>query len=247
MKIFKFIIIICLILFLCSCNRKSIKFSFNDIDNCVNKAQFLLELDGRKVYTYCIDDVNVIHNGVKEKLESFILNDNDSIDEIISSLKLKDVLSDGGTKIYNGGNISLIKCNTLDGNKDIYIGNKNMKLKSNFCDHNNYTFVRTYTIKDISEFNGNQYTDDGIPFVTGNAFEVVLSQHNGETKKVILNNIWNIKLEKGKTYEFELQLYNESENIEDTIEYIFKNSNIVEIRKTDKVGLEQLQEPIISD
>lgn len=247
MKIFKFFIVVCLIIFLCSCNRKSIKFSFNDIDNCVNKAQFLLELDDRKIYTYCINDANVIHNGVKEKLESFILNDNDSIDEIISSLKFKDVLSDGGTKIYSGGNISLIKCNTLDGNRDIYIGNNNMKFKSNFCDYNNYTFIRTYTIKDIKEFNGTQYTEDGIPFVTGNAFEVVLSQYKGETNKVILNNIWDIKLEKDKTYEFELQLYNESENIEDTIEYIFKNSNIVEIRKTDKVGSEQLQEPIIGD
>ena len=247
MKIFKFFIVICLVILLCSCNRKSIKFSFNDIDNCVNKAQFLLELDDRKIYTYCINDVNVIHNGVKEKLESFILNDNDSIDEIISSLMLKDVLSDGGTKIYSGDNIKLIECNTLDGNKDIYIGNNSMKFKSNFCDHNNYTFIRTYTIKDIKEFNGTQYTEDGTPFVTGNAFEVVLSQYKGETNKVILNNIWDIKLEKGKTYEFELQLYNESENIEDTIEYIFKNSNIVEIRKTDKDGFEQLQEPIIGD
>lgn len=246
MKIFKFFIVICLIIFLCSCNN-CIKFSFNNIDNCVNKAQFLLELDGRKIYTYCINDVNVIHNGVKEKLESFILNDNNSIDEIISSLKLKDVLSDGGTKIYSGGNISFIKCNTLDGNRDIYIGNNSMKFKSNFCDHNNYTFIRTYTIKDIKEFNGTQYTEDGTPFVTGNAFEVVLSQYKGETNKVILNNIWDIKLEKGKTYEFELQLYDESENIEDTIEYIFKNSNIVEIRKTDKVGSEQLQESIIGD
>ena len=64
------------------------------------------------------------------------------------------------------------------------------------------------------------------------------------TKKVIINNLWDIKLEENKTYEFELQLYEDAADIEDTIEYIFKHSNIIEIRETDKVGLEQIQEPM---
>jgi len=56
--------------------------------------------------------------------------------------------------------------------------------------------------------------------------------------------LWDIKLEENKTYEFELQLYEDATNIEDSIEYIFKYSNIIEIRETDKTGLEQSQEPI---
>ena len=57
--------------------------------------------------------------------------------------------------------------------------------------------------------------------------------------------MWDIKLEENKTYEFELQLYEDAKDIEDTIEYIFKYSNIIEIRETDKTGLDQLQEPMI--
>ena len=30
-------------------------------------------------------------------------------------------------------NITLIKCNTIDGNKDIYIGDYNLNFKSNIC------------------------------------------------------------------------------------------------------------------
>jgi len=57
--------------------------------------------------------------------------------------------------------------------------------------------------------------------------------------------LWDVKLEEKKTYEFELQLYSDAKDIEDTIEYIFKNSSIIEIRETNLVGLEQLQEPIM--
>ena len=39
-------------------------------------------------------------------------------------------------------------------------------------------------------------------------------------------------------------LYDDNKNIEDTIESIFKNTHIVEIRLTDKDGLSQTQEPI---
>ena len=57
--------------------------------------------------------------------------------------------------------------------------------------------------------------------------------------------MWNIKLEKNKTYEFEFQLYEDVKNIDDSIENIFKYSNIIEIRETDNIGIEQLQESMI--
>ena len=39
-------------------------------------------------------------------------------------------------------------------------------------------------------------------------------------------------------------LYDDNKNIEDTIESIFKNTLIVEVRPTNKEGLSQIQEPI---
>ena len=48
----------------------------------------------------------------------------------------------------------------------------------------------------------------------------------------------------GNTYEFEFMLYDDIINIEDNIESIFKNSIIVEIRKTNKIGSLQRQDRI---
>ncbi len=34
----------------------------------------------------------------------------------------------GGSIIYQYGNYTIIKCNTLDGNRDVYIGSKDMTI-----------------------------------------------------------------------------------------------------------------------
>lgn len=208
---------------------------------CEYKPKLLLTKDNIDIYTYCLDDTTINMNGEKVDIKNYIENNDSAIDNIISTLNLEDVFKDGGTTIYKG-DITLIRCNTLDGNRDIYIGNKDMKFKSNFCQNDNSTFIRTYTIKDISSYNGQQYALDGTPYSSGNAFKVTLSEFQGETKTLILDNIWDIILEKNKTYEFELMTDNK--DINDDIESIFKNSTIVEIRETKKMGLEQIRESI---
>lgn len=233
-----------LLLGLTGCRDNISNISSNANEDCNNKAQLLVEQNDRKIYTYCLNNVTIKINDKEENLKNFIETDSKAIDKIINTLKLKDSFSDGGTKLYKGKNLTLVKCNTLDGNRDIYIGDQNMEFKQNFCDNDNYTFVRTYTVKSIKEYKEQQYTDDGIPVSYSNSFEVELHQFQAETKKVIINNLWDIKLEENKTYEFELQLYEDATHIEDSIEYIFKYSNIIEIRETSKSGLEQIQEPI---
>lgn len=242
----KKIILVSLLLFgLTGCQEKITEVNSNYADNCEHKAQLLMDQKDRKIYTYCLDDVTIKINNKQEDLKSFIKKDEKAIEKIIDTLELKENYSDGGTQLYKGKNITLVKCHTLDGNRDIYIGNQNMKFKQNFCDNNNYTFVRTYTVKSIRKYNEQQYTEDGITVSYGNSFEVELYQFQAGPEKVIINNLWDTKLEENKTYEFELQLYEDAKNIEDTIEYIFKYSNIIEIRETEKTGLEQLQEPMI--
>lgn len=235
--------VICLI-GLTGCQNNITDVSSNIDDNCNHKAQLLVEQKDKKIFTYCLDDVTIKINDKEENLKDFIKKEDKAIEKIIDTLKLKDSYSDGGTELYKGEKLTLVKCNTLDGNRDIYIGDQNMKFKQNFCDNNNYTFVRTYTVKSIRKYTEQQYTDDGIPVSYGNSFEVELYQFQGETQKVIINNIWDIELKKDTTYEFELQLYEDSKNIEETIQDIFKHSNIIEIRETDKTGLNQLQEPM---
>ena len=240
-------ILVCvlMVLALTGCQNNIAEVSSNTNNECNHKAQLLVEQKDRKIYTYCLNDVTIKINDKEENLKNFIETDNKAIDKIIDTLEFEDAFSDGGTKTYRGENLTLVKCNTLDGNSDIYIGDQNMEFKQNFCDNNNYTFVRTYTVKSVKVYNEQQYTEDGTPVGYGNSFEVELQRFQNENKKVIINNLWDIKLEENKTYEFEFQLYEDSKNIEDTTEYIFKYSNIIEIRETDKVGLEQIQEPIM--
>jgi len=240
----KFALVSVLLLGLTGCRDNISNISSNTNKDCNNKAQLLVEQKDRKIYTYCLDNATIKINDKEENLKNFIETDDKAIDKIIDTLKLESTYSDGGTKLYKGENLTLVKCNTLDGNRDIYIGDQNMEFKQNFCDNDNYTFVRTYTVKSVKDYKEQQYTDDGTPVSYSNSFEVELQQFQAETKKVIINNLWDIKLEENKTYEFELQLYEDATNIEDSIEYIFKYSNIIEIRETDKTGLEQSQEPI---
>jgi hypothetical protein len=234
-----------LLILMTGCQDKITDVSLKADDNCNNKAELFIEQKDRNIYTYCLRDTKIKVNGQEVDLKNFIENDDNAIDKIIGTLKLEETFYDGGTKLYRGTDLTVIKCNTLDGNRDIYIGDQNMKFKQNFCDNNNYTFVRTYTVKSIKEYTEQQYTEDGTPVGYGNSFEVELQQFQQEPTKVIINNLWNKELVPNKTYEFEFQLYSDAKDIKDTLDYLFKHTTIVEIRETDKVGLEQTQEPMM--
>jgi len=243
-KIKKIILGGVLVICLTGCQNSISNISSNSNNECNHKASLLIEKNNRKIYTYCLNDTIITLNNKEENLKTFIEKNDDAIDRIIDTLELEGTLLDGGTKVFKGESLTLVQCNKLDGNRDIYIGDQNMKFKENFCDNDNYTFVRTYTVNSIKEYTEQQYTDDGTPVGYGNSFEVELQQFQKEPTKVIINNLWDIKLEPNKIYEFEFQLYSDAKDIKDTIDYIFKYSTIVEIRETNKVGLEQIQEPI---
>ena len=234
-----------LLIGLTGCQNGITGISSNTNNECNHKASLLIEKDNRKIYTYCLNDITIKLNNQEKNLKTFIEENNDAIDSIIDTLELEGTLMDGGTKVYKGESLTLVQCNKLDGNRDVYIGDQNMEFKENFCDNDNYTFVRTYTVNSIKEYTEQQYTEDGTSVGYGNSFEVELQQFQQEPTKVIINNLWDIKLEQNKTYEFEFQLYEDVKNLKDTIDYIFKNTTIVEIRETDKVGLEQTQETMM--
>ena len=177
----KVIVGILIITIVTGCSSKNnFNIEYENQNEC-NKPKLLLSKDGRNIYTYCIEKITIEMKDRKAELKSYIEDNSNAINEIINTLKLEDTLMDGGTQIYKG-DITLIKCNTLDGNKDIYIGNDNMKFKQNFCKGNNYTFIRTYTVKDISKYTEQQYDEDGNQVSYGNSFKVELNEFQGETK-----------------------------------------------------------------
>ena len=72
-------------------------------------------------------------------LRTFLANDNitldDALKKITDKLELDGALYDGGTKVYKSKekDITIITCNTLEGNKDVYIGNYLVSLEDGMC------------------------------------------------------------------------------------------------------------------
>lgn len=144
----------------------------------------------------------------------------------------KYLLYDGGTIIYKSKKYEIIFCNTIDNNNDIYIGTPNIttNLKGAYCGHtedNNCYFTRTYHILNIQE-------DDDYNFIN-----VTLKQFQSKTSLVKIPRIDNLQV--GKNYEFTFRTY---ESFDDSIENIFKLSTIIEVKETNKQGLEQTSDKI---
>lgn len=133
------------------------------------------------------------------------------------------MLYDGGTTIYKKAGMTVIYCNTTNGNHDVYIGNSEMldHLNGQYCGHEenpNQSYIRTYQVissvinKDNPGFN-----------------DVLLEQNNEERGSVIISNTY--LLIPGKTYEFSFLTFDQ---FDDTIENIFQYSTLLKVIETDK-------------
>ena len=69
----------------------------------------------------------------------YVINANQSLEDSLKSvtdlLEKEANLKDGGTAIYKDKdkNMTVIACNTLNGNKDVYIGDYQLSFKDNMC------------------------------------------------------------------------------------------------------------------
>ncbi len=110
-------------------------------NNLCDKEQLYYEGDDYNIYTYCINSITIYDGNSVKSLKDMIVENNNIIDKIISELIPKDTIYDGGTTIYKDGGtkkiasngLTIIKCNTLDGNRDIYIGADSLEFQDNFC------------------------------------------------------------------------------------------------------------------
>lgn len=214
---------------------------------CNHEPMLYYEYNNRKIYSYCLSNIEISINNEKTELKDYLLNN--SLDSLISHLEQSVTFDDGGTTIYKDGGskkitangMTLIACKTLEGNNDIYIGPKDMKMKMNFCKSDNTTFTRTYIVDKVSNYTKQQY--EGETLVTySKSLEVTLHEEKKEPVTVIINNSAETPVA-GKIYEFEFMIDNKKE-LKDNIESIFKNCLIVEIRETTKTGLAQRQDEI---
>ena len=141
----------------------------------------------------------------------------------------KSNIYDINMNINKKNQFEVIFCNNTN---QVYFGKMHMEneLQGNYCGLLNEArkeFIRTYKIVSITPDHAEEYVN------------VTLQQFQLDTVMVKVPSKFNIEV--GKNYEFTFTTY---ETFEDTIENIFKYTTIKEVKETDKIGLDQIQEPM---
>ena len=215
----------------------SVNASDPDIEYELKKEVFY----NQTIYYYGIDSTQICNS--KEycyNLKNALVNKQTNITSIKEYLESQTRLGninnyklwDGGTIIYNNKLLTIMFCNTTEGNKDIYIGLSTMvsDLKGAYCGREEYktkSYTRTYQVtkaiinKEDSEF-----------------IDITLKQNN-ETGTVTINKSNNVTV--GHVYEFTFYTF---DYFEDTIENIFKYSTLLEVEETEKLEHEYINEEI---
>lgn len=121
-------------------NNLDIDLKVSSENNKNFKFKEYLKLDNETIYfAENVSELFIVENKTQTSLKKYIINSTESMDKSIESitnlLNKQSILKDGGTIIFKNKekNITLIKCNTIDGNKDIYIGDYNLNFKSSMC------------------------------------------------------------------------------------------------------------------
>ena len=154
----KILLIICLLL-LTSCGKEKTKTDIKIDDNYVYISQDVnckekeyYKRNDRNIYLLCLNDVYINKKSLKDYLEDSSLSLEDNIDKITSSMNNKNSLFDGGTKVYKD-ELTIVRCNTIDGNRDIFISYKDVDI-NNICKRQvknkvaSTTAVYIYDLKD---------------------------------------------------------------------------------------------------
>lgn len=139
---------------------KEDKFEFslktNETNNCSDSSKLYYADKDIKVYTYCIDSIDLLELGQKKdkSLLSYLEKNNGVIEDLIQNISFVGVYSDGSTEMYNtiddsfsNNGISLYRCNN-SGINDIYIGPYGTSMKEDFCTYKDDDFKFISTIKE---------------------------------------------------------------------------------------------------
>lgn len=111
---------------------KKIEVIKSEIHNA-NKFNKYLEIDNRNIYLReNIEEIYYTESNKRSSLKDYITKtyqtSNDAIKHLTRTMNLIETLKDGGTTIHKSSeyDITIIKCNTIEGNKDIFIGDYEM-------------------------------------------------------------------------------------------------------------------------
>ncbi len=146
----KIMIILLLLFIVCGCKKKEVNLDkeytieTSELSNCTQEIYDYLEIDGQKVFLSCLDEVYLKDNENKITLSDYLNQDGYSIDIFASELSYKlveeesisdevRIFRDNGPINYSNNGLTLIMCNTINGNRDVYIGNDSLEYSEELC------------------------------------------------------------------------------------------------------------------
>ena len=186
-----------------------------------------IEYEGQTITITDIKDIGIIENILlNSKYNGEICNGINTHKIILN----KDIyyIKESCKEIQKGDKQATISTEDLETINNIISQNKTNEIKSIA---ESYTFTKTYNVVNVADSNDENYL-----YLTIRQFQ------DEEVKTVKVQRSLANTVEKENNYEFTFQYTN---NIaEDNIESIFANTMLIAIKKTDKQGLEQVQDSI---
>ena len=186
-----------------------------------------IEYEGQIITITDIKDIGIIENILlNSKYNGEICNGINTHKIILN----KDIyyIKESCKEIQKGNKQATISTEDLETINNIIFQNKTNEIKSIA---ESYTFTKTYNVVNVADSNDENYL-----YLTIRQFQ------DEKVKTVKVQRSLANTVEKENNYEFTFQYTN---NIpEDNIESIFANTMLIAIKKTDKQGLEQVQDSI---
>ena len=187
----------------------------SEVNECSESSKLYYADKDIKIYTYCIDSINVVESGQSKEntLLSYLKKDNKIIDDLIQNISFTGLYVDDSTEMFktfddsfSNNGISLYKCNNPNIN-DIYIGPKEINMQSDFCTYkdDDFKFISTISEEklDSETVDANEkevfYEDDNYRYEfdekkSDRIFIVAPAVRLSPEKKYSLKDVLNYKL-----------------------------------------------------
>ena len=114
--------------------KNNYRISYDEIENCTDDIVTYSLNESKKIHIFCADNFKIKENNKYVELEQYIKNNDmeQLVDELVVSMNLKEILRDGGTKVYvddenkiSSNGLTIVICNRINSDntvEDIYIG-----------------------------------------------------------------------------------------------------------------------------
>jgi len=240
-QILKMIIVIIILSFICIYIYDNYKVEnvtklvINEKEECNgNLDLYYTDKEGNNYYLYCLDEIIVDYGDRTLDLNKALERKQITMDFVYEEVKKDGKVNtywDGGSIKYNNNDFSLLKCQTTLGNNDYYFGPSSMTKKEGFCIEEPYTcsFVRTYLILDTSISNDENYI-----------YLTLKEYQDEEVVTVKIDKTLVPEIVEDNYYEFRFTSTGKSN--ETDIKSIFESNKLIEINKTIRTGLNQINE-----